>query len=92
MDAYWQQYDETLDRVATCRTVQAVFDVLNETYPASSGDAFHPGGGDRDLLSVLEAGWRVVWMVAPYHYSLDQPDGQDRLTYIEGDVLRGDEK
>lgn len=90
MDRYWREYAECLDRVASCSTVQAVFDVLTEFYAPSSGVAFHPGGADRDLLGTLTgAGWIVAWIEAPYLYALRQPDRQDGLTYVEGDLYRG---
>jgi len=92
-DAYWRMYDEALDRVAECSTVQAVIDALNDYYPPSSGVAFFPGGADRDLLGTLtDAGWHVVWAQANYYYALRQPDGGAGFTFIEGDLLEGVER
>lgn len=66
--------------------------VLNEHFPGKyCGHAFFPGsGGDRQLLDDLkEAGFKVAWMEAPYYYVARDVDG-NLLTYIEGDVYRGD--
>lgn len=94
-DTYWANYEDCLDVIVTRRggTVEGVINVCNEHYPPSSGDAFFPGGADRDLLGTLEerGGWRIVWSEASYFWVAQDRNG-DRLTYIEGDIQRGDHR
>lgn len=52
---------------------------------------FAGGGGDRSLWSALSvAGWHRVWSGASYCYVARHDATGETLTYIEGDVLRGD--
>jgi hypothetical protein len=54
--------------------------------------AFFAGsGGDRWLSNALiVAGWHVTYLGATYYYVAEHPTTGEQLTYIEGDVLRGD--
>ncbi len=89
---YWPDYHRCLDRVADeADTVDKLITILNEHHPRSAGEAFHPGGSDRDLWHVLRwerDDWTPVWSKASYWYSM-----RDRLghtfTYTEGDIDRG---
>lgn len=101
MDTFWAEVNTCLDELETARTADAVIDGLNAHFfpnpgdPDSPGcgDAFFPGsGGDRTLLESLSAaGWTVVWAEAPYFY-VARNAGGELLTYIEGDVYRGDHR
>jgi len=54
---------------------------------------FAGSGGDRSLFSALhKAGWSIVWSEASYYYVAQHPISGDVLTYIEGDVLEGDQR
>jgi hypothetical protein len=57
-----------------------------------AGDGFFAGsGGDDSVWSALtDAGWTQVWAEAAYYYVMKAPDGS-MITYVEGDVYRGDE-
>jgi hypothetical protein len=74
--------------------VDEVMRICNQHWDRSSGQAFFPGGsGDTELLTVLlDAGWRPAWIQASYYFAIRQPDGQDGLTYIEGDLEPGVQK
>lgn len=64
----------------------------NGPRPFDLDSAFFAGsGGDATLLDTLErAGWQTVAFAASYHYAMTHPVTGETLTYIEGDVLRGD--
>lgn len=92
-DAFWKNVDNSLDRIATATTVDEVIDTLNDHFEKSSGDAFFGGsGGDRQLYETLmAAGWTIVWSEAVYYFAAKDTAG-NVLTYVEGDVYRGDQK
>lgn len=87
-DDYWRTYDECLDKIRDeGATVADVIRICGDYYGRSSGEAFFPGGADRDLLGVLtERGdWRVTWLAAYYHYKVADREGTV-LEYVEGDL------
>lgn len=57
------------------------------------GSAFFAGpGGDESLHAALRrADWHVRHYRSPLHYSLVNGHTGQNLTYIEGDVIRGDQ-
>jgi len=69
--------------------VKAILDTLPGS-EVSSGDAFFGGSGsDLSLRGALrDACWRLVHVEAPYHWCMRSPV-VDMLTYVEGDVYRG---
>lgn len=94
MSEFWDQVDAALGRVEKATTVDEVIEILKESFDTSAGDAFFPGsGGDRQLLDALyEApNWRLIWAEAEYYYVASDQAG-NLLTYIEGDVYRGDRR
>jgi hypothetical protein len=94
LKAFWANVDAALDRCAQADTVEDVITILNEHFEPSSGEAFFAGsGGDNQLLDKLHwyrpvRTWKIVRYDAPYYWCLADPNG-DLLTYIEGDVYRG---
>jgi hypothetical protein len=54
--------------------------------------AFFAGSGGEATLrdSLRDAGWVVTWSKASYCYGMRHHATGETLTYIEGDVLRGD--
>ena len=94
LDDFWANVDAALTRCAEATTVEDVITILNERFNPSSGAAFFGGsGGDTQLLDKLywdraDNTWRVVRYDAPYYWCLADTNG-DLLTYIEGDVYRG---
>lgn len=104
MADFWAQIDRQVDMLHKAETVDEVLWILNGPFeevkaevnrngPRTFGadSAFFAGsGGDRSVYGALvHAGWRTVWYRAGYWWCMEQPDGQDRLTYTEGDVERG---
>lgn len=85
---FWARIDAQLAQLRTARTAD---DVVRALDAPSSGDAFFAGsGGDDTVMDALAAaGWRATWAEADYYYVMTAPDG-DMITYIEGDVYRGD--
>lgn len=88
LDGFWARIDAQLTDLRGARTADDVIGILDAP---SSGDAFFAGsGGDATVLDALyDAGWRLTWSAAPYYYVMKAPDG-DMITYIEGDIYRGD--
>ena len=98
IQAFWESIGNALDEIEKASSVDQVIDVLDRYFAedwshASAGDAYFPGsGGDRQLNEALRnAGWTIVWAEAPYYYVARARSGQ-LLTYIEGDVYRGDRR
>ena len=100
VDTFWTRVGTCLDELETATTADAVIDGLNRHFAAErteSGDgaaaAFFPGsGGDRQLIESLRtAGWAAVWSEASYFYAVRNGAGEI-LTYVEGDVYRGDRR
>ncbi|MCH9736824.1 MAG: hypothetical protein K0U78_20110 [Actinomycetia bacterium] len=92
IDDYWTNYTACLDRIADdADTVDKLIAILNAHHPRSVGEAFHPGGADRDLWNVLRwerTDWEPVWSNATYWYSMRDRHG-NTFTYTEGDIERG---
>ena len=91
LDDYWANQDRALDRIiAEGKTAADVIRILNEHFTPSSGVAFFPGGGNRDLLGTLDdtPGWRTVWVEASYYFAARDSAGNG-ITFVEGDVYEG---
>lgn len=91
LDDFWAGIDAQCAELRQAHTADEVIDILNRYGPASSGDAFFAGsGGDTQVYDCLNAaGWDTVWYGALYYWVMEAPDGS-HLTYVEGDVYRGD--
>lgn len=93
LDAYWANVDAALDKIRDGGdTVDDVMRILGEHFTPSSTEAFCDGsGGDRDLVDALmleREGWTLRWYDARYYWCAEDRDG-NLLSYIEGDVARG---
>ncbi|ANZ13333.1 hypothetical protein ACH4YO_40665 [Streptomyces noursei] len=55
---------------------------------AAEGFFAGSGGDGRVTESLDEAGWTTVWFKAHYYWAMRAPNG-DVITYIEGDIYRG---
>lgn len=92
--------DDLLDTFDDVRAVllDPVYDAvvadvnLNDVRHFDADTAFFAGsGGDATLQSALRcAGWGAWRFRAPYYWAMTHPGTGEDLTYIEGDVLRGD--
>jgi hypothetical protein len=92
MTSFWAAIEEQCRELCTARSADAVITILNRHGQPSSGDAFFAGsGGDTQVIDCLrEAGWDTVHVKADYYWVMRAPDGS-LLTYVEGDVYRGDQ-
>jgi hypothetical protein len=92
LDDFWEHIDKQLNQIRQAHSAEQVIAILNTYGPPSSGDAFFAGsGGDEQLATVLyAAGWSFKWYEAGYHWCMHAEDGST-LTYVEGDVYRGDQ-
>ena len=96
LDAFWEMIDQQIKLLEKAQTADEVIailpNVLGEVdFPASGADGFFMGsGGDQSVREALnEAGWRTTWSEASYYYVIQAPNG-DKITYIEGDIYKGD--
>jgi hypothetical protein len=92
LDAYWENYENCCNELACAITVDDVIRICNHHFDPSAGEAFFPGGGDRDMLGTLTMdnphGWHTVWVRADYYFAIRDHNG-DSFTYTEGDISRG---
>ena len=90
-DSFWSEIDRQLDALRTARTAADVFRILGtDSAQDGAARAFFAGGGG-DVLPdapLREAGWEVIAWEAPYYWCMRAPDG-DEVSYVEGDVYRG---
>ena len=90
---FWEEIDAQLNELRAAKGADDVIRILSESGEASAGEAFFGGsGGDKSVAGALyEAGWRTVWIEWEHHYAMKAPDGSS-ITYVEGDIYRGDER
>ncbi len=95
LDGYWRHLDRALDQVRDeGSTVDDVIRILLSYFGPSSTEAFCADGGDRSLAGVLfteRYDWSIVWCDADYYWCGKDSAG-NLLSYIEGDVERGNAK
>ncbi|MFJ4174028.1 hypothetical protein [Microbacterium sp. NPDC089696] len=89
---FWELIDQQLDEIgAGVETFDGVRLVLGR---GQGPDAtfFAGSGGDRTLAEELRrSGWEHVWGDRIF-YVMRHPVSGEVLTYIEGDVVRGDQR
>jgi hypothetical protein len=94
---FWTIIAAQLAELRTAATADDVLRILssdrNPYGGGASGDGFFAGsGGDDTVLDSLEAaGWAPQWFKASYHWAAQAPNG-DVVTYVEGDIYRGDQR
>lgn len=91
-DKFWAMVEAQLEELKSAKNADDVIRILGES-DGGPGDAFFPGsGGDGTVRgSLYEAGWGLVWEDWEGYYVMKAPDGSV-ITYIEGDVYRGDRR
>lgn len=89
MDGFWAAIGAQLTALQSAGSADDVVRILGPD--RSAGDAFFAGSGGDDTVqgALYAAGWHVTWQQAPYYYVMRAPNG-DVITYVEGDVYRGD--
>lgn len=91
MSTFWDDIAEQLAELQTATTADDVLRILPGTDGASGEGFFAGSGGDDTVMEALqEAGWHVTWAEASYYYVMRAPNG-DEITYVEGDIFRGDQ-
>lgn len=75
-------YDEVTANVH--RNFERKFDADSAFFAGSGGEATLAG-------ALRAAGWKVTEDEASYYYAMVHVDTGEKLTYIEGDVVRGDQ-
>lgn len=99
MSQFWDTVNTQLNELRSAATADDVATILrharNPYGPdhSSAGDGFFAGsGGDETVLEALRvAGWRVTWAESAIYYIAQAPDGST-ITYIEGDIYRGERR
>lgn len=107
LDGFWAVIDAQLEELKTAETADDVLRILavdRDPYYTVLGDTechgpgnpahgfFAGGGGDGSVqASLAEAGWVTIWAEASYYYAMRAPCG-DAITYVEGDIYRGDSR
>ena len=100
VDDFWEIVDAQLLELKTAKSADDVLAILSRErnpyrdHDMVSGDGFFAGGGGDATPAdpLYEAGWTTIWFEAPYYWALRSPDGESAITYVEGDVYRGDRK
>ncbi|MYR95485.1 MULTISPECIES: hypothetical protein [unclassified Streptomyces] len=90
---FWEMIATQLDALESAQSADDVLRILRVVPGVSAGDGFFEGsGGDRTVWdSLRKAGWVQIWAKAAYYYAMRAPDGS-AITYIEGDIYRGDRR
>lgn len=94
-DAFWAEQDRKLAELRSAKSADDVFRICppeRGTSDAGAEGFFGGGGGDGAVITSLRAaGWKTVWAEAWYYWAAQAPNG-DIVTYVEGDIYRGDRK
>lgn len=95
MMGFWAVIEQQCAELREAKTADDVMRILsldrNPLGPdTAAGLAFFAGGGGDDSVEscLSAAGWHHVWREAEYYWVMEAPNG-DKITYIEGDVYRG---
>lgn len=93
LDAFWAVVEQQLDQLKTAKTADDVIRICPATPGISSGDGFFGGsGGDASVEGALhEAGWTHIWREAHYHWAMHAPGDGGAITYVEGDLYKGNQ-
>ena len=95
LDGFWAAIDAQLEELKSAKSADDVMRILAaernpDPYNESKRAFFAGSGGDGTVMdSLLDAGWRVTWSEASYYYTMQAPDGS-KITYIEGDIEKGE--
>lgn len=90
LDTFWANIDRQISELGEAKSADDVIRICPPIRETSSGDGFFEGsGGDQQVDEALrEAGWTPIWWNASYYWAMRAPDGSE-ITYIEGDLYRG---
>ncbi|MFD0432202.1 hypothetical protein ACFQ60_48130 [Streptomyces zhihengii] len=88
LDTFWAAINQQLEQL---RTATNADDVLRTRHrPRPGPRILRRLRGDETVSAALHhAGWELTWAESSIDYTMRAPDGS-MITYIEGDILRGD--
>ena len=91
-DGFWSAIHDQYEALKSAQSADDVMRICKPVPGVSTGEGFFEGsGGDEQVLdALLIAGWRSVRIDADYYWCLQAPNG-DLVTYIEGDLFRGNQ-
>lgn len=99
-DHFWTVIAEQHKELESARCADDVLRILSHdrnpygpNWEGAAEEAFFAGGGGSKTVSeALEiAGWTTIWAESSVYYTMCAPDGS-LITYIEGDIKRGDRR
>lgn len=94
---YFDRIDSANAAINAATTVDEIIAICDKHFPAeiaagADGDSFYPGGADEDLFSSLNLDtWTFPWIRSEFFFSIQDPQG-NIMTYIEGDLYRGNRR
>lgn len=100
-DNFWAVIRAQIEELKSAKNADDVIRILgpdrNPYGPNWDGmdgaaEGFFAGSGGQPVrYALIDAGWSQLWMKAGYHFTMHAPDGS-RITYVEGDIYRGDDR
>jgi hypothetical protein len=90
MNGFWDDIARQLGELTSARTADDVLRILPGGESSAEGFFAGSGGDDTVMEALQEAGWSVTWATASYYWVMRAPNG-DKITYVEGDIFRGDQ-
>ncbi|MER6382110.1 hypothetical protein ACWDBD_38800 [Streptomyces sp. NPDC001118] len=89
---FWKMIDAQLKLLESAKSADDVIRILGTTEPSAGEAHFEGSGGDKTIYgALLTAGWSFLWSEWEHHYAMKAPDGS-AITYVEGDVYRGNRR
>ncbi|MFF7115443.1 hypothetical protein ACFY91_24470 [Streptomyces albogriseolus] len=89
LDTFWAAIAEQLQELRTAKNADDVLSTLASGHGLDRGFFAGSGGDDTVSDALYAAGWELVWAESSIYYTMRAPDGS-MITYIEGDIYRGD--
>jgi len=92
---FWAEVDKqavALESATSATEVLAITAKAPGDPNRANGEGFYAGDGGDVYDALTAAGWGVAWLDASYYFCLVAPNGASRITYVEGDIYRGDQR
>lgn len=87
--SYRSDLKAQLVKVRAAQTVDAVLAACPQIPEVSCGDGFWEADYDGFREALFDAGWHTVEVREPYYWAMSEPEGLGIITYVEGDLYRG---
>jgi hypothetical protein len=89
LDGFWEAIDAQCEEIRAATTVDELLAACPSVPGLSVGDGFFEGsGGDVQVIDCLVNGWTFPTIKASYYWVAQDRNG-DMVTYVEGDLYRG---